>query len=431
MHDDDPLINSAAGPVGLVGNLAVACATGAGGLWIFAHLGPMLVDWQLAGTNLITLAALHSGLPAALRIILFVLLLLLAGGLIGWAGWCLWRIRRAGLWRLNRMLLVQAILVLALLEAVVRGTGALGLWPANMLTYLANPVCGETYHRLVAQTRPPVAADNYDPDLGWTRPELPDIETGPPDGRPAWFFGDSFMQGVAAGGASPTDVFAEARPRTEPLNFAVGGYGVDQIWLNYERLGTRIPSGATVFVGVLTTDLDRSVLSFFSGFKPVFRRRGDDYVLVPPPPSAAEAQRLTREPVSVGSYAFALMRAFAELIETGFDRSEASCGRTEKARVNTYLMDQIIDHAATREHRLHWVLFVPFPEFYKTRSWRYDFLKAYFNDRAQSYIDTMTVIAEAAEAAGRPPESFYIPVDGHLNADGNRVVGAAMARLFE
>lgn len=73
------------------------------------HLTPLLVDGDALRAVLVTLPAKHHGLSSPVKIGLFGLLYGLALALAAWGGWCLWRSRSPGLARLNRMLVIQAI----------------------------------------------------------------------------------------------------------------------------------------------------------------------------------------------------------------------------------------------------------------------------------------------------------------------------------
>ena len=146
-----------------------------------------------------------------------------------------------------------------------------------------------------------------------------------------------------------------------------------------------------------------------------------------PPPTPEAAASTIAEPID--SYALAVLRSMAELIQSGFDRSEAPCQRKEKIALNRYLIGEIIAEAERRQHDLRWIVFTGHSAFTKPRNWRYDFLTGTLRERGQTFLDTRAVLSCAADATGGRPEAFFIPDDGHLNKDGNAAVAAALSDL--
>ena len=90
------------------------------------------------------------------------------------------------------------------------------------------------------------------------------------DERPALPpFGDSAMFGTTANSERIAALLQERHSSRRVMNYAVGGYGLGQIVLAVERSLPLLEAPDT-FVGVLTSDLDRTVLEVRSGPKPVF-----------------------------------------------------------------------------------------------------------------------------------------------------------------
>lgn len=418
-------------------NFSVALSTATFGLTILYYLVPLILDPTAARAVLIDLPMQHNGLSPIAKITLFAGLVGLGIALAVWAGVSFTRLSSQAMGRKNLILLSQMALGFVMLECMMRVGASFDVRLLSNPTYLINPACGETYSRLMRSRETPTITEAYDAEVGWKRLPKP----GNPDGliwpfaideRPkVWFFGDSFMAGVVAPRASVPAIFEAARPERQALNHSVSGYGVDQIWLRYRKASPNIPAGSPVFIGILPVDLDRSVLAYFWGYKPVFRRtdgRGD-YELIPPPARNEIAALMIEGPDLPSSYGLAILNTMAELVMTGFDRSEATCDADEKRSVNAYLMDSIIRLAQERDHELRWVLFVAHPAFYKVVNWRYDFIKKFLDGRKQSYLDTRGALSRAAIMAGIPPEAFYIPLNGHLNARGNRVVAESLLKF--
>ncbi len=416
-------------------NLIVGLATACLGAWILFNLVPLLFDVAALQAVLIVLPKKYLGMAPAMKITLFVGILGIGIASSVWAGLSILRASSTAMQRINVILLIQLTITLIAAEGMARAGAAFELKAFSNLTYYINPACGDRYFRMARPMADAVSTKLYDPLLGWKPAPQPGKPSGlhwPAviDGRPkAWFFGDSFTAGVVSPEDSIPASFEALQPDRQSMNFGVGGYGVDQIWLRYNQESARIPAKSPVYIGLLTSDLDRSVLRYFFGFKPVFKAAGADFQLILPPTRDDITRLANAPPVPIHSYAFAALRTIAELVSTRFDRSETTCNNAEKRAVNTYLMDAIIRQANARDHELRWIVFVSFASFYKPANWRHDFIKSYLDANRQVYLDTKDTLRRAAEIAGTVPESFYIPVDGHLNATGNRAVAGALAAL--
>ena len=178
---------------------------------------------------------------------------------------------------------------------------AIVLGVVEATSWLALRVLGErrglryrTYDRLIdpwrTQMEEIVAADGtwyqrIDPELGWIT--IPGATTddaaitasgiratheyapAPPPGvvRIA-AFGDSFVHGdEVATDETWAAVLERMRPGVEVLNYGVGGYGLDQALLRYERDGARMAPHVVLF-GVITDDVLRGVNVFRPFFAP-------------------------------------------------------------------------------------------------------------------------------------------------------------------
>ncbi|MEX2617542.1 MAG: SGNH/GDSL hydrolase family protein [Alphaproteobacteria bacterium] len=404
------------------------------GIWTLYGLAPVLLDPAVRQAVLIDLPAQHSGISTTARIALFAAMICVGAAAAAWGVASLIRANLPETARLNGLILGQFVVVMILLEVAIR-IGIVREVPLSLLTnpsYFANPVCGETFYRLVKAPGNAFSNKVYDAELGWVgQPAAGNPEglrwPAAIDGRPkAWFFGDSFVAGVGKPDGSVPALFESANPARQSLNYGVPGYGVDQIWLRYRQKAADIAPGSPVFIGILTTDLDRSVLGYFFGPKPHFQKTETGYTLVPPPAPDAAAPD-TGE--LIDSYALAVLRSLAELIQTGFDRSEAPCQRREKIALNRYLIGEIIAEAERRRHDLRWIVFTGHSAFTKPRNWRYDFLTGTLRERGQTFLDARETLSCAADTADIRPEAFFIPGDGHLNREGNAAVAAALADL--
>lgn len=140
----------------------------------------------------------------------------------------------------------------------------------------------------LTQTHDANAMHVSDPDLGWTlgqnvrRPEFSTNSLGlrgqreyeiprPSGAHRGMVLGDSFSMGY---GASDDDTYATQMeallPNTEVPNLAVGGYGVDQAILRWEKIGRQLLPDFVV-LGVFIQDFHRNVHTWrFEAPKPRF-----------------------------------------------------------------------------------------------------------------------------------------------------------------
>ena len=119
-----------------------------------------------------------------------------------------------------------------------------------------------------------------DPVLGWTVDRRNQNPLGGWE-SPPWkgesldrlaIFGDSFVFGTTPNGERLPDYLQEELPDLQVLNYGVSGYGFDQTLLHLESRVAEMKD-AKVLLGVLTNDLDRTVLTVRSGPKPYFQLR--------------------------------------------------------------------------------------------------------------------------------------------------------------
>lgn len=415
----------------LVSNIVIGLPAVLVGGWALVKLASVLVGPNTFVTNLITLPSLHGSLWE-IRVAVFAVCVLLSLGLVAWGLWSLKNAKATVMARRNMVLSLQLILCVIAFEAVAHFSGLINLENQRLRSLIANPLCGDLFYRLSAPHVGRPSGHVFDPELGWAHSKNLAEDSRLPwppaiDGRPkAWFFGDSFMQGVIEADQSPPAWFETVAAGRQAMNFGTAGYGLDQIVLSYQRMAPRIPAGDPVFIGVLTVDIDRAVLGFFGAYKPVYRNSGGGFTLHLPP--SDHANNLAANSAGhVVSYSWAVLRTLFELIGTRFDRSEVSCEMAEKKEASVFVMDQAIATAKDRGHDLRWVLFVPMADFYKQRSWRYAFLASYLESRNQLFIDTKAILEQSTADQGQPLPDFFIPGDSHMNTMGNQAVGAAMA----
>jgi len=316
----------------------------------------------------------------------------------------------------------------------------------------------------------------FDPELGWTwRPSsrTPDgtftinalgargpreyERTPPGDTTRLLFFGDSFTFCDEMPDDSAFEYYLEQRhPRLEAINFGVSGYGTDQAFLRYRRLGRGL--GADVVgIGILLENIGRNVNRYrplwntrtgFTATKPRFIT-GDGGLELVPQPYATRAE--LRDAIlsgavfdDVAEHEYWLRRppfpttrlsSFARLLGGYVATRERSPARLWLARdrepfqttlaiLETFQREALEDGA-----RLAPILVFPSREDLRdhgapgaTRSFYWEGFLAELDRRGLPYIDLITPLLARYREEETNPAGGTVYFKGHLSTVGNSVV---------
>jgi hypothetical protein len=329
------------------------------------------------------------------------------------------------------------VLAPALGEVVLRAGIGLGVDRLRNPGLYADPHADDDYWRLQHRwgfKKNLQDAGSVHPLLGWaprTTPRNPlgiIAEPGYPVDLAAeclLFFGDSFVAG-----RGPLE---ERLPqRLEPLlglrvyNYGVAGYGLDQIFLRFRETHPRFARPA-IGIGILTTDLDRSVLSIRTGQKPWFELRDGALELRGLPIDPDPERFLASQPARVRSYFAALVLRQLRLAASGGDGGELRYRREEKQALNRRLLEAVVEEAARRQLPLFFVLFYEAGEL-RRAGWRETFLRAELERLRVPYLDTKELFLRTAQERSWPIADLYRTTDAHPSALGNLVIAEALAR---
>ena len=275
-----------------------------------------------------------------------------------------------------------------------------------------------------------------DPELGWAIEKSLDNPLGLVSdtpyrvediGRPVLFYGDSFVAGASQIPDRIPQVMDRLLPEQPVLNYGVGGYGVDQIYLRYAKTvgGFRDP---IVLVGILTHDLDRSILGIRTGQKPYFDIQDGKLVRQNLPILPTTQDYIDRYPPEIKSYfiRFVMFRLRPWLPEEWFDwlygYSEA---HQRKLDVNSMILEALDKNASERELSLGVVIFYSQKELSED-GWREEFLKETLDDLKIPYFDTKLYLADYVKRHGVVLEDLYYRDNGHPNELGNKVIAEGL-----
>ncbi len=143
-----------------------------------------------------------------------------------------------------------------------------------------------------AEARRFVSSKTFDPELGWDKDP---IARNYVDGKRymAQSYGDSFVEGAEVGPDHTWQAQFERLTGEAILNLGVGGYGLDQAVLKFEKYGRRYPARFAI-LGLYPETYRRALSyhpfyyfansdAFTFAFKPLFVKKGRRFELIRPP----------------------------------------------------------------------------------------------------------------------------------------------------
>lgn len=286
--------------------------------------------------------------------------------------------------------------------------------------------------RFGAERSAPVSSTLFHPDLGWyirqpsnlaLHARIQSVERVEDEKGLVVLFGDSFMHGTTPRGTRILDELRDWAPDRRMVDCSVPGYGLDQIVLNLSLQAPTIRN-SDVFLGILTTDLDRAYLPITFAPKPFYTLDEDEIVLhtehlSPDIPAAISA--LHTKPASyLARYLWVnVPRHYHSWVLQ--DRWE--CAQIRKEDICNALLEFAAETCRNNELRCVVVLFHESFETGEDENWRATLV----TDAAQrldlEMIDTHRIFhgPSASEAA------VYGP-DGHPTPYANELVAMSLAR---
>jgi hypothetical protein len=242
------------------------------------------------------------------------------------------------------------------------------------------------------------------------------------------FFGDSFVAG-----RGPLEERIPQRLETllgvRVYNYGVAGYGLDQIFLRFRETHPLFARPA-IGIGILTTDLDRSILSVRTGQKPWFALREGELELRGLPVDPDPERFVASHPPRIRSYFVALVLRQGRLAIGGVGGEEIHYKRAEKQAINRPILEAVVEEAARRDLPLFFVLFYE-PGELRRSGWRERFLRAELERLRAPYLDTKELFLRLARERSQPLADFYRRTDAHPSALGNLLVAEALAQAWK
>lgn len=247
--------------------------------------------------------------------------------------------------------------------------------------------------------------------------------------RPVLLYGDSFAHCIG-GESCFQDILNTDKEFTKDhylLNYGVTAYGLDQIYLLFQKSVDHYDRPFVV-LSFMTEDLDRSTLSFFGSQKPSFRiinnaleldkpkmiNPNDFYLKYPPQITSYLYRRILHSKFSKDY----LPDSFVSFLK----RDEYYIQK--KTRLNEKIILEIIKELRVRELDFVFLIFHHGGDLLKD-DWRDAFIKRIMDENKVPYIWSKKLLVERHK--GKDAQLF-IPGDGHPAAPYNKIIAEEIKR---
>ncbi len=242
------------------------------------------------------------------------------------------------------------------------------------------------------------------------------------DRRPVLLYGDSFAQGMAGVERFEKILNHDRRFARDHylLNYGVGGYGLDQIYLLFERSVDRFDDPFVVF-SLMTFDLDRSVLSVRIGQKPYFEVTGGELELRGVPVEGEPEDYFAARAPRVGSY---LLRRLGRLPGIA-GREDDARTTANKKRINGAILDAAIGELEARRLDYTILVFHARKAFRLEPDWRSAWLRSVLDRRGARYLWSYDILRREGGELG--VDDLFDPGNVHPTSLANRILARAIA----
>ena len=253
--------------------------------------------------------------------------------------------------------------------------------------------------------------------------------------RPVLLYGDSFAQCATPDGTCFQHFLNSDNEFLQDyyfLNYGVGGYGFDQIFLLLKN-SVHLYEDPLVVVSLLTDDMDRSLLSVRTGQKPYFEVLNDQLVLQGVPINPNPDTFFRENPPEITSYLFRLWfrsQAPPRRLRLYLDHDSEHERRQKAIQVCRKLILATIKELEERHIKYAFLIFNEIDEIGRKDNWKVKFLKQLLTDRHAQFLLTKDIIQTDAEQTLRSAKDYYIEGDGHPNIYQNELIANHLKRMI-
>ena len=246
--------------------------------------------------------------------------------------------------------------------------------------------------------------------------------------RPVLLYGNSFAQCVDTVECFE-DIFNADPVFTSGhylLNYGVGGYGVDQICLLFEHTVERFTDPFIIF-SLLTTDMDRCMLSVRDAQKPYFIIGEEGLELKGTPITLSSEEYFKQNRPEITSYIFNRLRN-SKIYP--FHPSEKT--REEYIdrllELNTLILERVLTELEQMD--LDYVILIFQPEHHPPTDWRLVFLRDFMESRNIPYICDVDIRDADTTFTDYESSRYAIPNNGHPTSYLNRLVSEELMKII-
>ncbi|MEM6268444.1 MAG: hypothetical protein AAF998_03360 [Bacteroidota bacterium] len=316
--------------------------------------------------------------------------------------------------------------------------GLAGLRRPEAYTNVSEDAYWKLYHEFGGAFKPP---EDPHPLLGWVGyfdPETYLHRDAKHLGkrRPVLLYGDSFAMCV-----NEVDCFEDILNQDTAftranylLNYGVGGYGVGQAALLCAATAPRYDRPLVVF-SMLTTDIDRTILSVRTGQKPYFALEADTLKLRGYPIYEDAEQYFAEHPPEITSYLYRRF-VYSDLNVLPYRIRKRMTGKDywieKKQAVNEALIKRVAEDLRAAEIDFVFMVFHFEDDMMSPNSednWRDQFFKRVLAENDIPYIWTKGIIRKHRQAhPENSHDAYIIPGNGHPTTLYNTLISAEIAR---
>ncbi|MDN5200032.1 hypothetical protein QQ008_01635 [Fulvivirgaceae bacterium BMA10] len=252
------------------------------------------------------------------------------------------------------------------------------------------------------------------------------------DKRPVLLYGDSFAQCVES--TCFEEILNGDSIFTKNhffINYGVGGYGADQIYLLLQRSLDHFKN-PFVIISIMPLDLDRSHLSVRVGQKPYFTISHDELELSKDSIYSNAHEYFKENPPEITSYLYRRLIYSNIIPERIRSRLRGKWKAIQhKKELNTKIILNMKHELEARNCEYVFLIFHPLQKSdLKSHGWRDDFLLQLFQENNIPYIWSKDLIRNDSSFSIYDRANYINLDNGHPNTHFNRIVSSEFKRLI-
>ena len=185
------------------------------------------------------------------------------------------------------------------------------------------------------------------------------------------------------------------------LNYSLGSYGLDQIYLSY-KLTAHLNQNSLLVFGFLLEDLDRSLFNKRDYNKPMFKFENDNFKLTNVP-----IQTNVNKNKTYDFYLFRFLSNFIELSKNNFDSRLSRCHVDKKKKLFEFFINSTLKETKKYNQKIIIITFNLIEDITNKESWRYEYVKNFLKQKNIIHIDSLEILKNNIDLNSENPNSYY------------------------